>query len=413
MATMKSDPLFVYRAMNAGGRVKRGTVHAPNEPAAVQAIQAKGLVPLSVHDNASLGLFSREIEFGAGKPPKTRDLAIASRQLGELIGSGVTLLRALEVVAEQTEHRMLADGFEVVRREVGQGMSLSAALETRPKVFPRLMVNLVRVGEAGGFLEQALRSVAKNFETELRLQQKVKSAMSYPVVVLIVAIVSVIAMMLFVVPIFEDLFAGFGTELPFVTRVLVSMSRSAVIWVPALAILALVGWYWYSKHRHDEPVRRRVDTFKVNMPIFGQLFRKVAIARVARNLAVMLGAGVPLLQALGLVAQVSNNWVIEDALHDAENSVRHGRSLATPLGEHEVFPPMVTQMVAVGEESGSLDTMLESIGEYYDSEVETASEQLTSMIEPLLIVFIGVLIGGMMVALYLPILTMSTAVQGL
>ncbi|QNN63762.1 type II secretion system F family protein [Leucobacter denitrificans] len=338
MAKTQTDPLFSYRALNTSGRVRRGTVSAPNESAAVQAIEAKGLVPLAVRNNASLGLFNRELDFGVAKPPTTQDLAIASRQLGELIDAGVPLLRALEVAADQTENRVLAESFDAVSREVGQGLSLSAALETRPKVFPELMVNLIRVGEVGGFLAQALRSVTTNFETELRLQQKVKAAMTYPIVVLIVAIIAVVAMMLFVVPIFEELFAGFGTELPFITQVLVSISRAAVFWVPALAVLVFAGWYWYSRHKREDAVRRKIETFKVNMPVFGPLFRKVAIARVSRNLAVMIKAGVPLLEALGFVRRVSSNWVVEEALRDAENSVRYGRSLAGPLAEHEVFP---------------------------------------------------------------------------
>jgi len=236
--------------------------------------------------------------------------------------------------------------------------------------------------------------------------------MAYPVVVLFVAILAVIAMLVFVVPTFEGLFAGFGSELPVPTQILVGLSRSAVIWVPLLAVVIGVVSFWYSRHKNDENVRKAVDTAKVRMPIFGQLFRKVAIARFSRNLAVMLNAGVPMLQAITLVAKVANNWVIEQALLDAENSVRHGRPFAVPLAQHDVFPPMVTQMVAVGEDSGALDKMLESISVFYDREVETAADQLTSMIEPLLIVGVGLVIGGMVVALYLPIFGMVGAIQG-
>lgn len=409
----ETSTLYVYRARDNSGKSVKGRLHAQSEEAAVAAVRAQGLMPLWVKNNESLGI-NKDLNISfLEKKPKLKDLAIASKQLAVMVGSGVTILRALEIVGQQTENELLAKAFADVRREVGQGSSLSNAMERRPKVFPLLMVNLVRVGEAGGFLDDALESVSKNFETELKLQQKVKGAMAYPVVVLIVAIISVIAMLVFVVPTFQSLFAGFGSELPVPTQILVVLSQSAIIWVPVLAIIVIVVAYWYSKHKQDDNVRRVVDTAKVKMPIFGQLFRKVAIARFSRNLAVMLNAGVPMLQAISLVAKVSNNWVVEQALLEAENSVRHGRPFAQPLAEHEVFPPMVTQMVAVGEDSGALDRMLTSISEFYDREVETAADQLTSMIEPLLIVVVGVLIGGMVIALYLPIFGMIGAIQGL
>lgn len=408
----ESTTLYVYRARTSTGKTVKGRLHAATEAAAVNAVEAQGLVPIWVKDNDSLGL-NRDLNISfLEKKPKLKDLAIASQQLAVMVGSGVTILRALEIVGQQTENEVLAKGFADARREVGQGSSLSAAMERRPKVFPLIMVNLVRVGEAGGFLDDALESVAKNFETELKLQQKVKGAMAYPIVVLIVAILSVIAMLVFVVPTFESLFAGFGDELPLPTQILVALSRSAVIWVPLLVIVSIAVAIWYSRNKHEERVRKAVDTAKVRMPIFGQLFRKVAIARFSRNLAVMLNAGVPMLQAITLVAKVSNNWVVEQALIDAENSVRHGRPFAQPLAQHEVFPPMVTQMVAVGEDSGALDKMLKSIAEFYDREVETAADQLTSLIEPLLIVLVGVVIGGMVVALYLPIFGLVGAIQG-
>lgn len=410
--TESSSTLFVYRARNAAGKTVKGRLHATSEDAAAAAVRAQGLLPLWVKDNDSLGV-NKDLNISfLEKKPKLKDLAIASQQLSVMVGSGVTILRALEIVAQQTENESLSKAFNDVRREVGQGSSLSQAMERRTKIFPVLMVNLVRVGEAGGFLDEALESVSKNFETELKLSQKVKGAMAYPVVVLCVAVVAVIAMLVFVVPTFESLFAGFGSELPVPTQILVAMSRSAVVWVPLLLIAVIAFVFWYSRHKHEERVRKVVDTAKVKMPIFGQLFRKIAIARFSRNLAVMLNSGVPMLQAITLVAKVSNNWVVEQALIDAENSVRHGRPFALPLAQHEVFPPMVTQMVAVGEDSGALDTMLRSIAEFYDREVETAADQLTSMIEPLLIVFIGVVIGGMVVALYLPIFGMVGAIQG-
>lgn len=406
----QSSVLYVYRARNAAGKTVKGKLHASSQSAATAAVTAQGLTPLWVKDNASLGI-NRELDISfLERKPKLKDLAISSKQLSVMIGSGVTLLRALEIISQQTENAMLRQAFADVKREVGEGSSLSAALQRRGKIFPTIMINLVKVGEAGGFLDEAFESIAANFESELKLQQKVKAAMAYPIVVLCVAIVSVIAMLVFVVPVFENLFAGLGQELPVPTQIMVSLSQSAVVWVPLLVVVIMAVIFWYARHRDDEYVRKAVDTFKLKVPLFGPLFQKIAIARFSRNLAVMLNSGVPMLQAIGLVAKVSNNWVLEQALMDAESSVRHGRPFAQPLSQHEVFPPMVTQMVSVGEDSGALDTMLTSIAEFYDREVETAADQLTSMIEPLLIVFVGVLIGGMVVALYLPIFNMSSAI---
>jgi len=412
MADVTESSLFVYQGRDAAGKVVKGRVHAQSQSSAIAAVRALGLTPLSVKDNDSLGL-NRDLDIKLfERGPSLKDLAITSKQMSVMIASGVPLLRTLEIVGEQTENKTLAKAFVDVHREVGQGSSFSAAMERRPKVFPPLMMNLVRVGEAGGFLDEALESVAKNFDVELRLQQKVKGAMAYPIVVLCVAIVSVVAMLLFVVPTFESLFASFGSDLPAPTKILVAASRSAVIWGPVLLVVTIAVAIWYSRNKGEDRVRKAVDTFKVKVPIFGQLFRKVAIARFSRNLAIMLGAGVPIIQAIPLVSRVSNNWVVERALAEAEASVRLGRPFAQPLAQHDVFPPMVTQMVAIGEDSGALDTMLESIAEFYDREVETAADQLTSMIEPLLIVFVGGIIGSMVVALYLPIFTMVTAIQG-
>lgn len=405
-----ASTLYIYRARGANGKVVKGRLHATSDGAAVTAVRELGLTPLWVKDNDSMGL-NKDLQIaGLEKKPGLKDLAISSKQLAVMIGSGVTLLRALEIIGKQTENKVLAQAFADVKREVEQGSALSAAMERRGRVFPIIMLNLVRVGEAGGFLDEALESVASNFETELKLQEKVKAAMAYPIVVMVVAVLAVIAMLLFVVPTFESLFAGFGSELPIPTQILVGASKSAVIWVPILLVLVVAAFFWYSGNKNEDDVRRIVDTAKVKMPIFGPLFRKVAIARFSRNLAVMLHSGVPMLQAIGLVAKVSNNWVVEQALIDAEDSVRHGRPFAQPLAQHEVFPPMVTQMVAVGEDSGSLDTMLTSVADFYDREVETAADQLTSMIEPLLLVAVGLVIGGMVVALYLPIFTMVTVI---
>jgi type IV pilus assembly protein PilC len=271
------------------------------------------------------------------------------------------------------------------------------------EAFPPLMINIIRAGEVGGFLEQALISVAVNYESEVKLRGKIKSAMSYPVMVFCIAIVAVVVMLLFIVPVFQKMFAGLGGKLPLPTLMLVYLSHAMRFIVPIGVVLLVVFLRWWGKHKHDEAVRQKLDPARLKLPIFGMLIKKIAIARFARNFGTMIGAGVPLLQALDIVGEVSGNWVIEQAVKDVQDSVRRGESLSGPLAKHEVFPSMVVQMMAVGEDAGSLEIMLEKISEFYDQEVEATTEQLTSLIEPLMIAFIGVVVGGMIVALYLPI----------
>lgn len=271
------------------------------------------------------------------------------------------------------------------------------------EAFPPLMVNIVRAGETGGFLEQALLSVANNYEAEVKLRGKIKSAMTYPVAVLCIAVLAVIGMLLFIVPVFKNMFDGMGGTLPAPTLFLVWLSGVMKWLAPLIVVLAIAFSVWWRRNKNKEEIRSRVDPVKLKLPVFGKVVQKIAIARFTRNFATMLGAGVPILQALDIVGETSGNWTIEAAVKDVEKSVRSGQSLSGPLSRHEVFPPMVTQMIAVGEDSGAMEQMLEKISEFYDQEVEAATEQLTAMIEPIMILFLGVIIGGMIIALYMPI----------
>jgi type IV pilus assembly protein PilC len=269
----------------------------------------------------------------------------------------------------------------------------------------------VRAGETGGFLEQSLDSVATNFEKDVKLRGTVKSAMTYPVIVLIMSLVSVAVMLVFIVPIFKTMFEGLGGTLPVPTQILVSLSQ-AMVWLgPLLAVLIIGFWLWWRTNKNTDRVRRVVDPLKFRLPVFGRLFRKIALARFARNFGSMLGAGVPILQALRIVGETSGNWVIQQALVSVADSVRQGESIAGPLAEEPVFPQMVVQMISVGEDAGSLETMLEKVALFYDQEVEAMTESLTSLIEPLLVAFLGVVIGGMVIALYLPIFSIATVIK--
>lgn len=354
----------------------------------------------------------REISIpGFQKRIKLKELAVMSRQMATMIGAGLSLLRTLNILSEQTESKPLAKILGHIRDEVETGVSTSDAFAKHSAVFPPLMVSMIRAGEAGGFLEGALESIAVNFEKEVRLRGKIKSAMTYPVIVLIMSLLSVVSMLIFIVPVFQKMFDSLGGKLPLPTMMLVYMSQ-AMVWIGPLMAVAFIAFaIWWPKNKNTERVRGFLDPLKLKLPVFGALLKKIAVARFSRNFSDMIGAGVPILRALQIVGETSGNRVIEDSLQKVAESVRNGQSLSGPLAGQPVFPPMVVQMIAVGEDAGSLEVMLDKIADFYDQEVEAATEQLTAMIEPLMVAFLGVVIGGMVVALYMPIFNISTLIK--
>lgn len=401
-----------YTGRNAAGKLIKGKLDGANEAAIAGKLQGMGLAPVSITEGSGSGL-NREIKIaGFEKGVDLKSLAIMSRQAATMISSGLPLLRALHILAAQTENRKLAGLLAEVATDVEAGGALSDALARHPVDIPPLMVSMIRAGETGGFLEGSLEALATNFEKEAKLRSAIKSAMTYPVMVLLLSLVSVVIMLVFIVPIFQKMFAGLGSSLPAPTQILVTISANMWWVTPVLVVLVVVGIVWYRRNKNTEAFRSRWDPFTLRAPIFGNLARKIAIARFTRNLAQMIGAGVPILQALGVIGSTSGNWVIEQATKRVAESVRQGQSLAKPLADESVFPPMVVQMMAVGEDSGSLEVMLIKIADFYDDEVEAQTAALTSLIEPLLIAFLGVVIGGMVVALYMPIFNIATAVQG-
>ena len=406
-----SGKTFEYAVRDKTGKIIKGRVEANNQAAVANRLREMGLAAVSINEVSTSGL-QREISIpGFEEKVKLKDLAVMSRQMATMISAGLSLLRTLSILAEQTESKPLAKCLGQVRSEVETGGSLSAALAKHREVFPPLMINIVRAGEIGGFLEKALVSVAENYEAEVKLRGRIKSAMSYPVVVFCIAIIAVAVMLIFIVPVFKNMFDGLGGTLPAPTLFLVWLS-GVMKWLSPVIIVGVIAFMsWWRKHKHDDAVRSRVDPAKLKVPVFGDLFKKIAIARFSRNFGTMIGAGVPLLQALDIVGEVSGNYVIEQAIKDVQDSVRRGEPLTGPLAKHEVFPSMVTQMMAVGEDSGSLETMLEKISEFYDQEVESTTEQLTSLIEPIMILGIGIIVGGMIVALYLPIFNVFELIQ--
>lgn len=400
---MATPVSFAYKGRDASGRIVKGTIDAVAESAAASRLRMMGIAPISLKEAPQGTGLNREINIGFGGGVKLKDLAVMSRQMSTMTTSGLSLLRTLKILAEQTENKTLAKTLVSISREVESGSSLSDALTRHSTIFPPLMISLVRAGETGGFLDESLLSIATNFETEVKLRATIKSALTYPVIVLVMAIVAVAAMLIFIVPIFETMFAGFDGELPLPTQILVWLSQIMPFVVPVMLVLGIIFAVWWSKNKNTNAVRAVVDPIKLKMPVFGNLFRKVAIARFSRNFSSMMGAGVPILQALTVVGETSGNYVIEQASLRIAESVRQGRSIAEPLSKETVFPAMVTQMISVGEDAGALEQMLDKIADFYDDEVQAAAEQLTAMIEPLMIAFLGLIVGGMIVALYLPI----------
>jgi type IV pilus assembly protein PilC len=403
---------YDYRGRDGAGKLVKGRLDASSEGAVVQRLRGMGVSPIAITEaKAGTGL-QTEIKIpGFEKGVGLKDLAIMSRQASTMLSSGLSLLRALSILADQTDNKKLKEILGKVRDDVERGVSFSDAVAKYPVDFPPIMINMIRAGETGGFLDQAMDSIATNFEKEHKLRSTIKSAMTYPVVVLVMSLVAVVVMLVFIVPIFQKMFSSLGGQLPLPTMLLVYASH-AMVWVgPILLVAIAFAWLWWRANKNTDRVRGFVDPIRLRLPVFGELSRKIVIARFARNFSNMIGAGVPILQALQIVGEVSNNFVVQRALERVAESVRKGESIAVPLAAEKVFPEMVSQMVAVGEDAGSLEVMLEKIAEFYDNEVESTTEALTSLIEPLLIAFLGVVVGGMIVALYLPIFKITSLIH--
>ncbi|WP_105033365.1 type II secretion system F family protein [Cryobacterium aureum] len=409
---MPETLVFSYTGRDTRGKNVKGRVDALNSGQVAARLNSQGIAPMSIVEAAPSTGMARSISLpGFTRGVGLKDLAIMSRQFATMISAGLSLLRALRILTEQTDSKPLAAVLSLVRNDVEAGQSISDALAQHPLAFPPIMVNMVRAGETGGFLDRALGSIAENFEKEVKLRGTIKSAMTYPVIVLSMSVAAVMIMLIFIVPIFQDMFAGLGGALPLPTQLLVSMSESMIYIVPIGLVAGITFALWWRRNKYTDRVRRMLDPLRLKVPVFGPLQKKISVARFSRNFANMLGAGVPILQALKIVGETSGNWAIENALTQVAEGVRRGQSISEPLQEHAIFPAMVTQMIAVGEDAGTLEMMLDKIADFYDQEAQAATEQLTAMIEPLLIAFLGVVIGGMVIALYLPIFSIASMIK--
>ncbi|GAA3440875.1 type II secretion system F family protein [Planomonospora venezuelensis] len=402
---------FEYQTVDRDGKRAKGTLEAANEAAAAQHLRQQGLTPVSITEGGSL--LKREITIpGLGSRTTLKDLAVFARQFATMTASGMSLMRSLAVLEDQATKTSLKKAISEVRMDVEGGISLSGALGKHPKVFPTLMVALVRAGETGGFLDNALERIAVNFEKDAALRGKIKGAMTYPVIVLVFTGFLVAGVLAFIVPVFEGMFKQFGGELPLPTQILVTASHS-LAWSGPLFVAVLVGstMLFRRELRRRQPLRLAFDKLKLRLPVFGKLFGKIAISRFSRNLGTLLGAGVPVMQAIDVVGATTGSEVIAEAMKDLQSAVRDGLPMSTQLAKHPVFPRMVAQMIEVGEESGQISQMLDKVADFYDREVDTAAESLTAAIEPLMVIVMGVVVGGMVVCLYLPMFTIYQNIQ--
>jgi type IV pilus assembly protein PilC len=406
-----STKTYNYEALDAAGSIVKGTLDSDSADAVANSLSAQKLIPLSV--KASGQGMSRELKIpGFGGRTSLRDLAIFSRQFASMTSSGLTLLRTLGILEEQTDGAKLKAAIGEVRTDVQGGATLSSAMARQPEQFPPLMINMIKAGEAGGFLDDALARCALMYEADSALRAKIKSAMTYPVIVLIFSLILGTGVILFIVPIFEKMFKQLGGKLPMPTQMMVNLSHN-MYWVLPLGIVgSVVGLRAYRKAVREKPAfRLKTDKVKLRLPVFGKLFTKLAISRWARNLGTLLSVGVPILQALEIVGGTAGNSVVTQAMDDVREAVRGGKQMSKPLSEHPLFPSMVVQMIEVGEETGRTTEMLDKVADYYDQEVETATDSLTAAMEPLLVVLMGVVIGTMVICLYLPMFSIYGNIQ--
>jgi type IV pilus assembly protein PilC len=397
--------VFVYQGRTASGN-QNGEIEAPDRSAAVGELRRRSILVTKIAEKSA-----PKMSFKFGGKVKDKEMAIFTRQFSTMIDAGLPLVQCLNILAEQSESKTLRSVTGQVARHVEAGSTLADALRRHPRTFDDLFTNLVEVGEAGGILDVVLQRLAAYIEKAAALKRKVKAAMVYPCAIIGVALLVVIFMLTFVIPTFAQMFKDLGADLPLPTKIVMMLSDFVRGYILLLiagmigAVMALRSYY------RTEGGRATIDALMLKLPVFGTLVRKVAVARFTRTLGTLVQSGVPILDGLRITARTAGNKVVEKAVLQCRAAVTEGKTLADPLRTSGVFPPMVTQMISVGEQTGALDAMLSKIADFYDDEVDTAVSTLTSLLEPIMIVFLGVVVGGLVVAMYLPIFKLVTLVK--
>lgn len=391
---------YVFKAMDVAGLPSKGEVDAESKQQVAEQLRSRGLIVLDIADKHK----SREINIALFNRVKPDDLTIMTRQLATMVSSGMTILRALYVLEQQTENEKLGEALVSVRKDVEAGLPLSDALERHPKLFNRLFVAMTRAGETGGVLDSALQRVADQLEKESALRRQIKGAMVYPAVVTSVAFLVLFVLVTFLVPVFAGIFDDFGGELPTITKFTVAISNFMKGYFWTLPLIGAGGFYAFKRWKATERGRHQWDAFRLRIPFkIGDIVQKVALARWSRTFSALVTAGVPLLQALDITGKTAGNAIVEDAMKDVVASVKQGGTIAAPLKEADIFPAMVGHMVGVGEETGAMDQMLTKIAEFYEDQVDAAVKSLTSILEPVMIVLVGGIVGFIVISMYMPL----------
>ncbi len=399
--------MYIWVAETKKGRKLKGELEAASEQIAMAQLRKRNLKVLKLKPKPK-DIF----ENVAFMQPKVtnKDLVIFTRQFSTMIDAGLPLVQGLNILADQAENPKFRSILKQITKDVEGGSTLAEAMKKHPKVFNELFVNLIAAGEVGGILDTILQRLATFIEKAAELKSKIKGALTYPIVVVCIAFIVIAVILIFVIPVFQDMFASFGSALPAPTQLVVNMSdfmKGNIHWV-ILGIVVLA--FAFKQYRNTKGGRKTTDNIALRLPIFGDLLKKTAVARFTRTLGTMLASGVPILDSLEIVAKTAGNVIIEEIIYEVRGSIAEGQTIAEPLSENDIFPGMVIQMISVGEATGALDTMLEKIADFYDKEVDAAVDALTSMLEPLLMLFLGGAIGGLVVAMYLPIFSMAGAV---
>lgn len=406
--------IFVWEGRTAQGRLVKGdNLEAPSLEAALARLREQRIRPIASRVREKGKGLEKEISIpGFGDKVTTKDISLATRQLATMIDAGLPIVQCLDILAQQSDSKLLCKTISTVKKDVEGGSTLADALRKHPRIFDDLYVNMVEAGEAGGILNTILNRVALFIEKANRLKKKVKGAMIYPCAIVCVAVIVVAVLMIFVIPVFAELYGGMGKALPMPTQVCIDISNWFVAyWYVLIAVV--VGATMAISFYYKTPAgRMNVDSLLLRMPIIGDLLRKVAVARFSQNMSLLLSSGVPILDGLAITGKTAGNKVVEKAILDSRVSISQGKTVAEPLRDSKIFPPLVCQMVAVGESTGGLDTMLKKVAELYEEEVDDAVNNLTAMMEPMIMVVLGVILGGLVIAMYLPIFQMGSLVGG-
>ncbi|MBW2475590.1 MAG: type II secretion system F family protein [Deltaproteobacteria bacterium] len=402
---------FNWEGTTRSGQVMKGVMEAPSEDAVKAQLRSQGIVPGNIKE-AGKGL-NMELKIPGFEPKvTTKDLVVFTRQFATMIDAGLPLVQCLDILSKQQDNKTFKKNLLQVKEDVESGSTFADALKKHPKAFDELYVNLVAAGEIGGILDTILNRLAAYIEKAMKLKKKVKSAMTYPATIVGIAVLVITVILVFVIPKFQSMFADFGQTLPLPTLVVIALSE----FIQSYILVIIAGCFvtvWILKRIYRTPKGRLyMDTMFLKLPVMGVLIRKVAVAKFTRTLGTMVSSGVPILDGLDIVAKTAGNKIVENAIYKVAQSISEGKTIAEPLEKSGVFPPMVCQMIAVGEQSGSIDIMLNKIADFYDDEVDDAVGNLTAMMEPLLMLFLGTTVGGLVIAMYLPIFQLAGAVGG-